>query len=297
MKKKKKPKILIMFSGGLDSRLVVKLLQEKKYKIEAIFFNLPFGAGCCDSNCTFNFSQLSGIKLHIIDCTKGKNLQQYLDIIKKPKHGWGSGINPCIDCRIYMLKKAKQFMKKNKFDLIATGEVLGERPMRQHKKAMQIIEREAGLEGKIIRPLTDWLNITGRNRKPQIKLAKKFKIKYPHPAGGCLLCEKVFSKRLRFILKKKVRFNENKVMLLKLGRHFWINGRWIILGRNKKENNILETLKKENRLLIPKIPGPSALIIGKADKKLEEKVKKLMKSYSKGSTIDDRKKFGKFRVT
>ncbi len=291
----KKPKILIMFSGGLDSRLVVKLLQEKKYKIEAIYFRLAFVNNSNEKQ-DIEFLKKQKVKQHIIDISKGKLLREYLDIIKKPKHGYGAGINPCIDCRIYILKKAKQFMKKHKFNLIATGEVLGERPMSQHRKAIEIIEKESKLKGKIIRPLTDWLDITGRSRKPQIKLAKKFKINYPSPAGGCLLCERIFSKRLKFIFKKKIRLDKNKVNLLKLGRHFWIDNKWIILGRNEKENNILEKLKGKNKLIVPKIPGPSAIIIGGTDKKLEKKINELIRVYSKGSVVDSRRKFEKFSV-
>ncbi|GAI88382.1 unnamed protein product, partial [marine sediment metagenome] len=118
-------------------------------------------------------------------------LQEYLKVIKEAKHGRGAGINPCIDCRIFMLKKAKKFADEQKIKFIATGEVIGQRPMSQQKKQIAIIEKESGLKGRIIRPLIDFHNIQGRSRKPQIALAKKFKIKYPHPAGGCLLCEKL----------------------------------------------------------------------------------------------------------
>jgi len=116
-----KQKVIVMLSGGLDSRLAVKLMQEKGYDVLALHFKLPFGSGCCDENCSFNFAQMAGVKLKIFDCTRGKLLKEYLDVVRKPKYGRGSCMNPCIDCRIFMLKKAKKFADKNKINLIVTG--------------------------------------------------------------------------------------------------------------------------------------------------------------------------------
>lgn len=303
----KKPKALILFSGGLDSRLVVMMMKEQigKKNIQPIFFVLPFGSGCCNEHCSLNFCQKYNIKLKIIDCTKGRNLKGHLKIIRKPKYGYGSGLNPCIDCRIYMLKKAKEYADKNGFDIIATGEVLNERPMSQYKKAMQIIEQESGLKGRLLRPLSakllseteiekkglinreKLLDIRGRSRRRQIQLAKKYKINYPTPAGGCLLCEKEFARRLKPLLNKKL--TEHDIQLLKLGRHF--KNSQIILGRDKNENKKLEIifkrLKKQDKknaktllplLLIPKQPGPTALIRNKNYKKEAER---LIRKYSK----------------
>ena len=179
-----------MFSGGLDSRLAIKIMQERGFEILAVFYKLPFGTGCCSEGCSFNFSQLQGVKLKVFDCSKGDLLKEYLEVLKKAKHGRGTGVNPCVDCRIFMLKHAKNFADEQKIKFIITGEVTGQRPMSQQKKQMEIIEKETELEGRIIRPLVDYYNFYGRNRKPQIDLAKKFKINYPDPAGGCLLCEK-----------------------------------------------------------------------------------------------------------
>ena len=154
--KAKEAKALILLSGGLDSRLACRIMREQigKDNIEALLFILPFGAGCCaDKYCVFRFCQKEGIKLRVIDCTKGKLLQEYMELIRSPRYGYGSGINPCIDCRIFMFKKAKEIMEKEGFDVVVTGEVVGERPMSQRKKAMDIIENESGLKGKLLRPL------------------------------------------------------------------------------------------------------------------------------------------------
>ncbi len=141
-------KAIVLFSGGLDSRLAVKIMQERGFEVVALFFKLGFGTGCCDENCSFNFSQLQGVELKIFDCTRGKLLQEYLEVIKKPKYGRGAGVNPCVDCRIFMFKKAKEFADKEKIKLIATGEVLGQRPMSQMKKSLDLIEEESGLRGR-----------------------------------------------------------------------------------------------------------------------------------------------------
>ena len=303
---KAKVKALIMLSGGLDSRLACKIMQQQKgIDVTALFFVLPFGAGCCNEHCAFNFAQSQGIKLMVVDCTKGKLLQEYISMIKQPEHGHGSGLNPCIDCRIFMFKKAKEIMEKQGkegFDIIVTGEVLNERPMSQNKRAMDIIENETGLKGKLLRPLSakllpetqleksgkldreKFFDIQGRQRKRQIELAKKYKINYPNPAGGCLLCEKEFVKKLKPLLQQSM--NEHDIDLVKIGRHFENNK--IILGRNQEENDRLENLKKQKGakgiLLIPKEPGPTAFVKKKdknENKKLISKAKMLIQKYSK----------------
>jgi len=291
-----KKKVIVMFSGGLDSRLAVKIMQEQGFDVVALFFKLPFGTGCCNESCAFNFSQMQGVELKIFDCTRGKLLQEYLKIVRNPKYGRGAGMNPCIDCRIFILKKAKEFADKKGIELIVTGEVLGERPMSQMKRAMNIIEKESGLKGRLLRPLSTKLlpeteaeksglvdrekfyDIQGRRRERQMILAKKFKISYPSPAGGCLLCEKLYCEKLKKILDKK-NLTYNDIQLLKIGRHFEASK--IILGRNKKENELLE--KEKGIKIIPKQIGPTALI---KDKKYKEKAKKLIQKYSKHKIKD-----------
>jgi tRNA U34 2-thiouridine synthase MnmA/TrmU len=260
--KKQKAKALVLFSGGLDSRLVICLLKEQGVDVQAIHFKLPFGAGCCtDTMCNFRFSQKELVNLRIIDCTKGKLFDEFMKIVIKPKHGHGSGMNPCIDCRIFLLKKAKEIMKREKFDFIATGEVLNERPMSQHRKAMDIVESETGLEGYLLRPLSakllpetiaeqkklvdrsKLLSINGRSRKIQMSLAAKYGITYPSPGGGCLLCEKDYCQKLNDMLKNTKKITEKDIELLRIGRHFRYEKTKIIVGRNHNENLKLLSLK------------------------------------------------------
>lgn len=311
-KRKNKKKAVVMFSGGLDSRLVIKLMQEQDFNVVALFFRLPFGAGCSDEKCILEFSKLHGASLKIFDCTKAKLFQEYLDVIKHPKYGRGVGVNPCIDCRLFMMKKAKEYADKEGIELIVTGEVLGERPMSQTKKAMEIIEKESGLKGRLLRPLSakffpktkaeekglidrkKFYDIEGRRRQKQIKLAKKFNISYPHPAGGCLLCEKALKARFEYLLKRGI--DENEIKLISVGRHFVINSSWIVLGRDEEENKIIENIGKNMELIVPDFIGPSAVILNKCDKKIREKVSKLIKAYSKKGSSEDRKKFDKWKL-
>ncbi len=292
-------KALVLLSGGLDSRLVIKILQEQNIKITALHFLLPF-SGCCKPDCVFNFAQLQNVPLKIIDCRKGKNFDEYIKLIKKPKYGYGSGTNPCIDCRIFMLKKAKEFLEKEKTDFIATGEVLGERPMSQYKKAMKLAEKEAGLEGRILRPLSakllpeteverkglvnrdKLLAISGRSRKEQIALAEKYKISYPSPAGGCLLCEKAFASRLKDLFEYKKKIKPRDIELLKYGRHFRLGKSKIVVGRNKEENQAILKLKNKSDYVfeVPNVGSPITLLQGKITKSAIEIAARITARYS-----------------
>ncbi|MHA1828855.1 MAG: hypothetical protein ACTSX6_09455, partial [Candidatus Heimdallarchaeaceae archaeon] len=182
-------KALALLSGGLDSRLAIKLMLEQGINIEALHFKLPF-EGCCLPDCAFKFTQLEGIRLHWVDVTKGKPFRDYIKLVRRPKFGYGSGMNPCIDCRIFMLRETKKIAKKINAKFIVTGEVLDERPMSQRRKTLELIEKETGLKCKILRPLSakllpeteaekkGWINrnkllaIRGRRRTPQLTLAK-----------------------------------------------------------------------------------------------------------------------------
>jgi tRNA-uridine 2-sulfurtransferase len=292
MNKKQKQKCIVMFSGGLDSRLAIKLMQEKGFEVQALFFKLPFGTGCCNEGCSFNFSQTQGIKLDFIDCTKGILLQEYLKIVKDAKHGRGSGVNPCVDCRIFMFKKAKEFADKEKIKFIVTGEVIGQRPMSQQKKQIELIEKEVGLDGRIIRPLIE-LGVSGRRRDKQIELAKKFNIKYPHPAGGCLLCEKALKNRLTYLLERGL--DEEEIEFVGIGRHFLIDNCWIVIGRSEYENKIIESLK-DREVIIPDYAAPSAVFFDKPNNLIRKKVNKLIIAYSKNGSLEDKNTFEKFRL-
>jgi len=294
----KKLRAIVLFSGGLDSILAVKILMEQGIEVIPVFFkSYFFGPEIAQKSAKEN-----GLKLKVIDFSK-----EQLKIVKKPKFGWGSAMNPCLDCHILMFKKAKELMKKLKADFVTTGEVLGERPMSQNKEALELVEKESSLSGYLLRPLSakllketipekkklikreELLAIEGRSRKKQLELAEKFKIKeYPTPAGGCLLTDPEFGKRLKELLKNYPKFNDNDVELLKLGRHFWEGKVKIIVGRNHQENLKIKKLAQKKDVLIEmeNYPGPTTLIRsygGKISKEILEKAKKLTQSYSKKS--------------
>ena len=318
-----KEKVITMFSGGLDSRLVIKMMQEQGLEVIALFFNLPFGSGCCNEGCSFSFTQKVGVKLHVIDCTKGELLQEYLEVLKKAKNGRGAGVNPCTDCRIFMFKHAKKIADKLGIETIVSGEVLSQRPMSQMKSKMLTIEEETGLKGRLFRPLSakileetniekkglvnreEMSDIHGRQRIKQIALAKKYKIDYPDPAGGCVLCEKLMIKRFELVFKRGL--DEEELPLVTVGRQFIIDNAWIITGRDKKENDIIEFVAKKTGELITSdslnLVGPDAIILNakkpgktKITDEIKAATEKIIKAYSKDSEIKDRKEFEKYKL-
>jgi tRNA-uridine 2-sulfurtransferase len=244
-----------MLSGGLDSSLAVKLIKDQGIQVVAVKFTSPFCQ--CDSGGRCHAAHLAQeLGIRFINVPKGED---YLEVVREPKHGRGSGMNPCIDCRIFMLRTAKEMMEQLGAQFIFTGEVLGQRPMSQHMDAMRIIEREAGLEGRLLRPLSakllpeteaermGWidrsklLDIQGRSRKRQIGLADEIGLHdYPCPAGGCLLTSKEFSIKLADHLEHRpAKLTMKDIAVLKVGRHFRIMGQKTVVGRNQKENETL----------------------------------------------------------
>ncbi len=283
-------KCVVLFSGGLDSRLAIKLMQEKGFKVIATYFKLPFSCSCLSE--AEEFVKKEKINLKVFDCTKGKLFKNYLKIIKEGKHGRGAGFNPCIDCKIFMFKKAKKFADSKKIKYIVSGEVTGQRPMSQKKKQIELIEKETKLKDRIIRPLIE-LGISGRQRKEQISLAKKLGIKYPSPAGGCLLCEKLLKERFKKLFQRGL--NNKETLLTNSGRHFLINGCWVVLGKNKEENKFLKEIGI-GELIEPEFIGPTALILDKCDKDTRGLIEELIYAYSKKASLEDRKKFEEFKL-
>lgn len=262
----KRFKILVLFSGGLDSLLVLKFLKDLKFQVEAIHFINPF----CKTDIKYikrSCNQFN-IKLNLVKLDKN-----YVDLIRNPKHGYGKNLNPCIDCRIHELKLAKAFIEKNKFDYIATGEVLNERPMSQNKKSLELIDEESGLKRKILRPLSGklldshfkdlFLDIQGRQRKKQLAMAKEYKIKeFLTPSGGCLLTDPSFVNKVKDLLKEKDASLKD-IELLKYGRYFKKDNCKIIVGRNKEENKKLLGLSKGYKVLeVLDVPSPVTLLKG-----------------------------------
>ncbi len=294
-------KAIALLSGGLDSTLAAKVVLEQGIELEALNFMTVFctctnrGASCLASQ---KAAVTLGIPLRVFNVS-----EEYLSIVKNPKHGYGSNMNPCIDCRIFILKKTKSYMEESGASFIITGEVLGQRPMSQRKEAMRLIEKEAGLEGFILRPLSahllpvtipereGWvdreklLNIQGRSRKPQMKLAEEFGIRdYPCPAGGCLLTDPGFARRMKDLMEFHPDFSLNDVHLLKFGRHFRLTPKVkLIVGRNEEENRKIQTFAQERDILLKvyRIPGAISLLRGEWGQEELEKSAAITARYSK----------------
>jgi len=307
--KRKKTKALVLFSGGLDSILSVKTLMEQGIKITGVVFESYF----FDAKQAKEIADNLGIKLKIVDFSK-----EHLKVVKSPKYGYGKSANPCIDCHILMLKKAKEIMIKEKIDFVATGEVLGERPMSQNRKALDIIEKESSLTGYLLRPLSakllkktvpeekglvdrkKLLDISGRSRKKQIQLTKTFGIKqYPTPAGGCLLTDLEFGKKIKELFERCPKCKDSDVLLLKHGRHFWEGKIKIIIGRKEQENKEIKELAKKGDILIEmkNYSGPLTLVRNYGGKKIPERVLQLAKKRTQYySTKSRNKKDVEFRI-
>lgn len=251
--KGRRPRALGLLSGGLDSSLAVKLILDQGLDVEAVNFVSPFclcGKGGCGA------AQVAK-NLHVPLKTISVG-EEYLRIVRKPRFGYGRNMNPCVDCRIFMLKKAKKYAKEMGASFIFTGEVLGQRPMSQQLCTLGIIEKEAGLKDQIVRPLSakllppteaekrglvkrdKFLEIEGRARKTQLKLAQELNVTdYSCPSGGCLLTYREFACKLRDLFDHKKRVSLRDVQLLKIGRHFRFGKNKIIVGRNEAENHLL----------------------------------------------------------
>jgi len=271
---------ITLISGGLDSILAARIIQEQGIDVLPLNFKIPFCQRrnkSAEANSAGALSKNSlGKDLRTVDLGAG-----FLELVVKPKHGFGSNMNPCIDCKIFMFRKARELLGPLEAQFIVTGEVLGQRPMSQHRQALEIIERESGLEGLLLRPLCagllpetlpekeGWVErrrlfkFNGRGRSPQIGLAKEFNIAdYPNPAGGCLLTDPQFSSRLKDLLSHQA-LNLENVELLKIGRHFRLSEQAkLIVGRNEEENKELEGLaNSSDYLFMPDqdLAGPACL--------------------------------------
>jgi tRNA U34 2-thiouridine synthase MnmA/TrmU len=308
----KKRKALALLSGGLDSTLAVKLLLDQGIDVEALNFVSPFclcGKGGCGAS---GVAERFNIPLKVVSVG-----EDYLRIVRKPKHGYGKNMNPCIDCRIFMLKKAKKYARQTGAAFIFTGEVLDERPMSQHLKALNMIEEEAGLKNRILRPLSakllpetsiekrglvdrhKLLDIHGRSRKRQIELAKTFSIAdYPCPAGGCLLTYKEFADKVRDLFKYKERVTMKDIALLKLGRHLRFEKNKIVVGRNESENRTLLEMKSPSDYYfeVPNCGSPITILQGTKTKEAIEKAAVLTAYYSDQKSSQVLVRFGKNKL-
>ncbi|MEA3328746.1 MAG: tRNA 4-thiouridine(8) synthase ThiI [Candidatus Omnitrophota bacterium] len=268
-------KAVILFSGGLDSILAGRLMLEQQIEIEAVNFMSVFFI----KNEALPTIDNIGVKLKIFDITP-----EHICIVKSPQYGYGKNMNPCLDCRVCMLKKAAEYMKEAGASFLVTGEVLGERPMSQRQEAFNLVEKAAGLKGKILRPLSakllrptiaeqngivnrnKLLNIQGRGRNYQIDLAKQKGISnYPVPSGGCLLTDPEFSDRLRELLANQSP-EVSDIQLLKYGRHFRLsNGFKVIIARDEKEIECLLGLAEQGDMIfdLADFAGPITIVKGR----------------------------------
>lgn len=266
-------KALSVFSGGLDSLLASELIRAQGIDVLALFFETPFFR----SHNALHFASRLNLPLRVVDIT-----DSHLAIVSAPKHGYGENMNPCIDCHALMIRTAGDLLEEEEAGFIITGEVLGQRPMSQNRKALSIVETESGYQGRILRPLCAkrlpptipedkrWVDrealkgFSGRSRKPQMALARELGISdYPSPAGGCLLTDKTFSNRLRDLLNARTYPRIRDIEALKVGRHFRLGPLTkAIVGRNQKENQTIQTLAARGDTILKPIgvPGPTVLV-------------------------------------
>ena len=308
-----KPKAVALISGGLDSLLAARVVMDQGVHVEGINFYTGF---CVEghthairkqdrarpkrNNALWSAEQL-GIKLHLVDI-----IEEYKDVVINPKHGYGANLNPCLDCKIFMVDKARQWIEENGFDFIITGEVVGQRPMSQRKHTMPVIARDSGAGDRLVRPLcarnlpaslaetNGWLDrdklfgFNGRSRKPQMALAAKFGFEdYAQPAGGCcFLTDKQYSVKLSDLWETRGtrQYDLDDIMLLKVGRHLRPRPNFkIIVGREEGENRFLEGYRKRFVHMIPTShTGPLVLLDGEISAADIELAARLTARFSQG---------------
>ncbi len=287
-------KAVVMISGGLDSTLAARIMLEQGVELVGVYLSAPWG--CCDKTKAMKVARALGIDFLVIKMTK-----DYIHVIRNPKYGYGSSMNPCIDCRIYMFHKAKELMAQTQASFLVTGEVLGQRPMSQMRHSLHRIEQDAGLNRLVVRPLSAkalpitipeeeglidrqrLYAITGRSRKAQMELAAQYGIlDYPNPAGGCLLTEQEFGNRVKDLFQHQEEVDLEDMELLRLGRHFRMDDQTkLIVGRNEQENRTLEEYLAPGRLLFtPEFSGPSVLTIGPPNEETHRLATKIIAHYT-----------------
>jgi tRNA U34 2-thiouridine synthase MnmA/TrmU len=275
-------KAVALLSGGLDSTLAVHLMRSLGIEVIALNFTTVFcrcnRKGSCKSEAKA-VSDALGIPVKKLNIT-----DSFLKLVKRPKYGYGKNMNPCIDCRINMFRMAGEFMREIGADFIVTGEVLGQRPMSQRREAMKIIEREAGVEGLVLRPLCaqhmppttpeklglvdrqKLLDFKGRGRKGQMQLADVFELKdYPCPSGGCLLTDPMFAHRIRELFEHDIECDLDDIQLLKFGRHYRLDDNTkAVVGRREEENHLVEHYARpgDALLMLADMMGPMCLVRG-----------------------------------
>ena len=268
-------KAICVFSGGLDSMLAAELIRAQDIDVLALFFETPF----FKADRAMVSARSMNLPFKVVDITK-----RHLEVVKHPKHGYGGNMNPCIDCHALMFRIAGEMLESEDATFIFSGEVMGQRPMSQNKKALTLVQKESGLNDLLLRPLSakclpptipekeGWVKrenlkgFQGRSRKPQMSMAADLAINdYPAPAGGCLLTERGFSRRLKDLLTSNPEVIVPQLEILKLGRHFRLNDHVkIVVGRNKRENEKMKALAVKEDIILNtvSVPGPTVLMSG-----------------------------------
>ena len=282
MTEEKKKKVVALLSGGLDSQLAIKMMQEQGFDVSAVAIKTPFCDFDCGRGCGFEIRERADdLDVNLKTVYLG---DEYIEMLKHPKHGIGAGFNPCIDCRSMMFDAAKKHMEEIGAEFIISGEVLGQRPMSQHAPALRTIENESDLVGKIVRPLSAALlpetdpekdglikrenlgMIRGRTRRGQLDMAKKYGIENPPNAGGgCLLTEPHFGVKAKDLFSHTKNPTINDIDLLKIGRHFRLDEETkFIVGRNKDENEMIKAIALPGDILLEAkdFVGPVSILRG-----------------------------------
>ena len=283
---KEKKKVVALLSGGLDSQLAVRMMQEQGFDVSAVAIKTPFCDFDCGRGCGFEIRERADdLNVNLKTVYLG---DEYIEMLKKPKHGIGAGFNPCIDCRAMMFDAAKKHMDEIGAEFIISGEVLGQRPMSQHAPALRTIEKESGLVGKIVRPLSGALlpetdpekeglikrenlgMIKGRTRRNQLDMAQEYGIENPPNAGGgCLLTDPQFGVKAKDLFEHTETPTINDIDLLKIGRHFRLDEQTkFVVGRNKDENEMIKAIALTGDILLEARDhvGPVSILRGKNGK-------------------------------
>lgn len=295
-----KKKVVALLSGGLDSQLAVKMMQKQGFDVSAVAIRTPFCDFDCGKGCGFDIvNRANALNVDLKTVYLG---EEYIEMLKHPKHGRGAGFNPCIDCRAMMFDAAKKYMEEIGAEFIISGEVLGQRPMSQHGPALRTIEKESNLEGKIVRPLSaallpktdperdglikrkDLGMIRGRSRKIQLQMAKEFGIiNPPNAGGGCLLTDPMFGLKTKDLFDHVDTPTQNDIDLLKVGRHFRLDKNTkLIVGRNKEENSNISLLALPNDIVLEtkNYVGPTSLLRGETGDRYKEFAASITLRYS-----------------
>lgn len=298
---------VVLFSGGLDSMLAIRILQEQGLEVEALNIRTIFS--CCQASAAQTAHRL-GARLTVLPVP-----DDYIDVIRNPRYGYGKGTNPCVDCRAYMARMAKRFMEEVGACVVATGEILGQRPMSQKRHQLGNVERLSGLEGRLLRPLSAKLlpptipeseglidreklyDFSGRMRRPLIDLAVQLGIeeaRVPGPSTGCALTEPMFAVRVTDLMQHCPQAGRWDFELLNYGRHFRLNENCkLAMGRNAQQNAAIRLMAArddatKHTLIMPEnFRGPDTIILGEVTSETLALVEALVLRYCRGKEISE----------